>query len=95
MATSNDMPTAEDSLFTRHPYMIYVVESDVEYAGQQYDVAYGVLNMDTGILEFVCPSLAECAQFASHSAAAIQFFKQSEVLVPTPIEVSTGIFEEE
>jgi len=63
-----------EGLFFKNPYLVFLGDIDVEYAGGRYEYGYSVLNTDTGVVEFNSPSLPDCISVAAQGAAALTFF---------------------
>jgi hypothetical protein len=63
-----------EGLFYKEPYLVFLGEIDVEYAGGRYAHGYSVLNTETGVVEFSSPSLPDCISLACQSSAALIFF---------------------
>lgn len=72
------LPDEIEGLYYKAPYLVFLTEIDVLFSGATYDVGYGVLNTDTGVLEFQSPSLPDCLSMATQSAAAIKFFEEKK-----------------
>lgn len=86
---TSDSDTTIEGIFYKDPYIVFLSEIEVNYAGADYVLGYGVLNTETGVLEFQSPSLPDCIGMASQSAAALDFFNKSSP------EVDTSMLEEE
>lgn len=82
-------PDAIEGLFYKDPYLVYLSEIDVEYAGGRYEVGYAVLNTETGVVEFNSPSLPDCISLAAQSASALVFFDKE------PDKIETGFLDDE
>jgi hypothetical protein len=67
-----------EGLFFKNPYLVFLGDIDVEYAGGRYEYGYSVLNTDTGVVEFNSPSLPDCISVACQSSAALIFFNNKE-----------------
>lgn len=82
------MPKVEqiDGIFYKDPYLVFLSEIDVEYAGGRYEVGYSVLNTDTGVIEFNSPSLPDCISLAAQSAAALVFFNRDDGIDTSMLE---------
>ena len=75
--------TTIEGIFYKDPYIVFLSEIAVNYAGADYQLGYGVLNTDTGVLEFQSPSLPDAIGMASQSAAALHFFSNDEPNIDT------------
>lgn len=71
-------PVEIEGLFWKDPYLVFLGEIDVEYAGGRYEWGYSVLNSETGVVEFNSPSLPDCISVACQSSAALTFFSDNK-----------------
>ncbi len=67
-----------EGLYYKDPYIVYLSEIEVDYAGAVYESGYKVLNTGTDVVEFMSPSLPDCISLATQSAAALVFFTAAE-----------------